>query len=339
MYNSLLLRQVLESICGYNENIEKIRRTIMKVIEIKDLVKKYDDLIAVDNINLSIEKGEIYGLLGPNGAGKSTLISIISSLLKQTSGTVKVFGIDTRKNRTDIKRKIGIVPQTIAVNKNFTAYENVKFFGELYGLRKDKLKEAIDKALDFVGLDDVRNKKAEEFSGGMLRRLNIACALLHRPEIIIMDEPTVGIDPQSRNHILNAVKKLNREGATVIYTTHYMEEVESICTKIAIIDKGKVIVEGTKDELKDMINDKRVLKVKVNDTEKINLQNIEKIKGVDRLKIKDNDLTIQTVKEVNNLDQIIKSLNDSNVKILDLGFKEITLENVFLSLTGRNLRD
>lgn len=339
MYNSLLLRQVLESICGYNENIEKIRRTIMKVIEIKDLVKKYDDLIAVDNINLSIEKGEIYGLLGPNGAGKSTLISIISSLLKQTSGTVKVFGIDTRKNRTDIKRKIGIVPQTIAVYKNFTAYENVKFFGELYGLRKDKLNEAIDKALGFVGLEDVRNKKAEEFSGGMLRRLNIACALLHRPEIIIMDEPTVGIDPQSRNHILNAVKKLNSEGATVIYTTHYMEEVESICTKIAIIDKGKVIVEGTKDELKDMINDKRVLNVKVNDTEKINLQNIEKIKGVDRLKIKDNDITIQTVKEVNNLDQIIKSINDSNVKILDLGFKEITLENVFLSLTGRNLRD
>ena len=307
----------------------------MKVIEIKDLVKKYDDLIAVDNINLSIEKGEIYGLLGPNGAGKSTLISIISSLLKQTSGTVKVLGIDTRKSRVDIKRKIGIVPQTIAVYKNFTAYENVKFFGELYGLRKDKLNEAIDKALGFVGLEDVRNKKAEEFSGGMLRRLNIACALLHRPEIIIMDEPTVGIDPQSRNHILNAVKKLNSEGATVIYTTHYMEEVESICTKIAIIDKGKVIVEGTKDEL----NDKRVLNVKVNDTEKINLQNIEKIKGVDRLKIKDNDITIQTVKEVNNLDQIIKSINDSNVKILDLGFKEITLENVFLSLTGRNLRD
>ena len=178
----------------------------MKAVEIRGLVKKYDDTLAVNNINLNIEEGEIYGLLGPNGAGKSTTISLICSLLHPTSGTIKVLGEDIRKNALEAKRKIGLVPQVISVYTDFTAYENIRFFGELYGLRGSELKESIEEALEFTGLLEYRNKKAKEFSGGMLRRLNIACAIIHHPRLLIMDEPTVGVDPQSRNHILQAVK-------------------------------------------------------------------------------------------------------------------------------------
>ncbi|CUO84352.1 ABC transporter ATP-binding protein [Clostridium disporicum] len=311
----------------------------MKVIEIRDLVKKYGNNIAVDNINLSIDEGEIYGLLGPNGAGKSTIINMLCSLLKPNSGSLKIFGVDVQEHNMDVKKKIGLVPQNVAVYKDFTAYENVKFFGELYGLRGNKLKESVNKALEFVGLLDVAKDQAKSFSGGMVRRLNIACAIVHEPKLIIMDEPTVGIDPQSRNHILNAVKTLNKNGTTIIYTTHYMEEAENLCSKIGIIDKGKIIVEGSTDELKSMVSDKKTLQIRVDDVYKLEIENIKKIKGVSEIIIDQNCLTINTQKEINNLDILIKSITDSNVKILDLGFKEITLETVFLTLTGRSLRD
>ncbi len=311
----------------------------MKVIEIKDLVKKYDDIIAVDNINLSIEEGEIYGILGPNGAGKSTTISLICSLLFPTSGEIKVFGEDIRKNLKGIKKYLGLVPQNIALYRDFTAYENVKFFGELYGLKGKKLNEAIDSALEFTGLLDVKKKKAEKFSGGMLRRLNIACAIVHRPKILIMDEPTVGIDPQSRNNIMQAVKKLNKEGVTIIYTTHYMEEAESLCSKIAIIDKGKIIVEGTKEELKEIVSDKKIFSVGVDDIYKVNIETLRNIEGVLDVSIDNNNVIITSAKEVNNISEIIKEISTEDLKINDLGFKEITLETVFLSLTGKKLRD
>lgn len=311
----------------------------MKVIEIKDLVKKYDDNIAVDNINLSIEEGEIYGILGPNGAGKSTTISLICSLLFPTSGEIKIFGEDIRKNLKSIKKQLGLVPQNIALYKDFTAYENVKFFGELYGLRGQRLNEAIDNSLEFTGLLEVKKKKAEKFSGGMLRRLNIACAIVHSPKILIMDEPTVGIDPQSRNNIMQSVKKLNKDGVTIIYTTHYMEEAESLCGKIAIIDKGKIIVEGTKEELKDIVSDKKIFSVGVDDIYKVNLEALRNVEGVSDISIDNNNVIITSAKEVNNISEIIKAISNKNLKINDLGFKEITLETVFLSLTGKKLRD
>ncbi|WP_195264240.1 MULTISPECIES: ATP-binding cassette domain-containing protein [unclassified Clostridium] len=311
----------------------------MGVIEIKDLVKKYDDNIAVDNINLSIEEGEIYGILGPNGAGKSTTISIVCSLLRPSSGEVKILGEDIKRNSLKIKKFLGLVPQSIAVYSDFTAYENVKFFGELYGLRGNKLKESIEKSLEFTGLLEVKNKKAKEFSGGMLRRLNIACAIIHNPKILIMDEPTVGIDPQSRNHIMQSVKELNKQGVTIVYTTHYMEEAEALCSKIAIIDKGKIIVEGSKEELKDMVSDKRTLNIGLDDIYKMNIEALRNIEGVLDINIDENNLIITSSKDVNNLDKIIKVVSEQNVKITDLGFKEITLETVFLSLTGKKLRD
>ncbi|MGG7057327.1 ABC transporter ATP-binding protein [Clostridium nigeriense] len=311
----------------------------MKVIEIKDLVKKYDDNIAVDNISLSIEEGEVYGILGPNGAGKSTTISLICSLLFPTSGEIKILGEDIRKNSISVKRNLGLVPQNIALYRDFTAYENIKFFGELYGLKGKELNEEIDKALEFTGLLDVKKKKAEEFSGGMLRRLNIACAIVHSPKILIMDEPTVGIDPQSRNNIMQAVKKLNKKGVTIIYTTHYMEEAESLCTKIAIIDKGKIIVEGTKEELKDIVSDKKILNIGVDDIYKVNLEALRNVEGVIDISINNNNVIITSSKDVNNLSKIIKEISNEDLKINDLGFKEITLETVFLSLTGKKLRD
>lgn len=311
----------------------------MKVIEIKDLVKKYEENIAVDNINLSIEEGEVYGILGPNGAGKSTTISLICGLLFPTSGEIKILGKDIRKNSISVKRNLGLVPQNIALYRDFTAYENIKFFGELYGLKGKELNEAIDKALEFTELVDVKKKKADEFSGGMLRRLNIACAIVHSPKILIMDEPTVGIDPQSRNNIMQAVKKLNKKGVTIIYTTHYMEEAESLCTKIAIIDKGKIIVEGTKEELKDIVSDKKILNIGVDDIYKVNLESLRNVEGVIDISINNNNVIITSSKDVNNLSKIIKEISNEDLKINDLGFKEITLETVFLSLTGKKLRD
>lgn len=311
----------------------------MYAIEIKDLVKKYGDFLAVDNISLKIEKGRIYGLLGPNGAGKSTAINIICGLIRGTSGNIIMNGVDITKSMKGQNKKIGLVPQEVALYWDFTAEENLKFFGEIYGLKGSILKERVEEALEFTGLMDVRKKLAKEFSGGMLRRLNIACALVHRPEIIIMDEPTVGIDPQSRNHILQSVKKLNEKGVTIIYTTHYMEEVETLCEEIAIIDHGKVIVQGTKEELKNIVSDTRNLHLLVDNGAIIEINELKKVKGVQEVLINENEIKIASSKEVNNLSNIIDKVNELGVNIFDIGYKEITLETVFLTLTGRSLRD
>lgn len=311
----------------------------MSIINIENLVKKYGDFVAVDDISLSIKKGEIYGLLGPNGAGKSTTINIICGLVKPSSGDVMIYGKSVKEGNKSIKQKIGLVPQKVSIYGKFTAKENIKFFGELYGLRGEELNKAVNRALEFTGLLDVANKEAAQYSGGMLRRLNIACAIVHSPEIIIMDEPTVGIDAQSRNHILDSIKKLNEDGATIIYTSHYMEEVESICTKLAIIDHGKVIVEGTKDELKNIVDDKKTLTLTLNSYDELDLADLRRIKGVLSVYQDENLLTVNTSKEVNNLDKIISYFSDNDISISNIGYKEVTLETVFLTLTGRSLRE
>ncbi|MGL4656347.1 MAG: ABC transporter ATP-binding protein [Sarcina sp.] len=310
----------------------------MFAIEINELNKKFGDFVAVNNLSLKIKKGEIYGLLGPNGAGKSTTIGIICGLLKPTSGKISILNTDVTKRMKGQNKKIGFVPQDISVYSDLTAYENLKFFGQLYGLKGSKLEERIEFALEFTGLSDVRKKLAKEFSGGMKRRLNIGCAILHEPEIVIMDEPTVGIDPQSRNSILEAVKKLNESGVTIIYTTHYMEEVESICSEIAIIDHGNVIVSGNKDELKSIVSEHNILEISLN-KEDINLDGLSDISGVAKFDYKGNKVTIFSDKDVNNLNNIIDFFSTKDVKIENIGFKEINLETVFLSLTGRSLRD
>lgn len=223
------------------------------VLRLEGLIKKYDNRAVVDSLSLDIRKGEIFGLLGPNGAGKSTTMNMICSLLKPTAGNISLFGMDIKKDAKKIKNKIGYIPQDLAIYDNLKAWENVELFTSLYGLKGNERKKAIDESLDFVGLLDRKNSFAKTFSGGMKRRLNIACALGHKPELLIFDEPTVGIDPQSRNFILEKIKKANENGTTVLYTSHYMEEVEAICTRVAIMDNGKIIACGTTDELKNLV--------------------------------------------------------------------------------------
>ncbi|WP_050607538.1 ABC transporter ATP-binding protein [Clostridium niameyense] len=223
------------------------------LVELKNLEKKYKDCKAVDINELNIKEGEIFGFLGPNGAGKTTTISILSGLYTKFSGDVKIFNKDIKKQSFDIKKQMGVVPQDLALVDDLTAYENVTFFAKLYGLKGEKLKSSVQETLEFVGLWDRKNDFLTKFSGGMKRRLNIACAIVHKPKLIIMDEPTVGIDPQSRNNILETVKKLNEQGSTIIYTSHYMEEIEAVCTDICIMDHGKIIARGNKEELKSLV--------------------------------------------------------------------------------------
>ena len=218
----------------------------MAIVEIKNLRKVFADMVAVDDLSLSVKEGEIHGILGPNGAGKSTTMNCMLGLLPIDGGTIK---FSDGKSIQKWKKHIGYVPQDLAIYPDLTPQENIEFFCALYGFKGAELKKQVDWALDFVGLTDVRNKKSKEFSGGMKRRLNMACGIAHKPELIIMDEPTVGIDPQSRNRILENVRDLNKQGATIIYTTHYMPEVEALCNEITIVDHGKVIAEGTKAQI------------------------------------------------------------------------------------------
>lgn len=225
------------------------------VLKLKGLTKKYDNRAVVDHVSLEIRKGEIFGLLGPNGAGKSTTMNMISSLTKPTAGTIEILQKDITRDKKFVKQSIGYIPQDIAIHGNLKAWENVELFASLYGLKGAALKEAVEESLAFVGLSERRGEFARNFSGGMKRRLNIACALGHHPELLFFDEPTVGIDPQSRNFILDKIKDINSQGSTIIYTSHYMEEIEAICTRIGIMDNGKIIAMGTKDELVALVTD------------------------------------------------------------------------------------
>lgn len=225
------------------------------ILKTNDLTKKYDSKVVVDNLNIEIEEGEIFGLLGPNGAGKSTAMNMICGIVRPTLGDVQFMGKDFQKNRKELIGNLGYIPQDLAIHGNLKAWENVELFTSLYGIRGEELKARIDEALEYVGLSEKKNDYAKTFSGGMKRRLNIACAIGHHPKLLIFDEPTVGIDPQSRNFILDKIKTSNKNGSTVIYISHYMEEVEAICTRIAIMDNGKVIATGSAEELKKMVRD------------------------------------------------------------------------------------
>ncbi|MCX2826678.1 ABC transporter ATP-binding protein [Bacillus pseudomycoides] len=311
----------------------------MNALEIKNLTKKFGDFIAVDNMSLAIKEGEIFGFLGSNGAGKSTTINMIAGLLRSNEGEISILGKNTKKHNRFAKMNIGIVPQDIAIYEELTTYENVKFFAGLYGLRGAELKARVEEALQFVGLSDKHKSYPKNFSGGMKRRLNIACAIAHHPKLIIMDEPTVGIDPQSRNYILQSVRKLNEMGSTIIYTSHYMEEVEEICTKIAIVDHGKVIAEGTKEQLKAIITDTKDIWIEVKSVEKLEVAKLKEINGVKAVQIEENVIKVHSDAGLNNLNKIIQHFINHDIEIRSLEEQAPNLETVFLTLTGRNLRD
>ena len=311
----------------------------MNVLNIRNVTKTFGDFAAVDNMSLSVREGEIFGFLGANGAGKSTTIHMVSSLLKATKGEIEVLGKNIAKHPRFAKSNIGIVPQDLAIYEQLTAYENVQFFAGLYGLRGSLLKERTEEALEFVGLGDKAKSFPKSFSGGMKRRLNIACAIAHRPKLIIMDEPTVGIDPHSRNYILQSVLKLNEMGCTIIYTSHYMEEVEEICTRIAIVDHGKIIAEGTKEQLKSIVTDTKEIWIGVRSESNISVEKLKNVPGVVSVRIEDGQIKLQSKAEVNNLNEVIQQLIRDNADIRSVEEQAPNLESVFLTLTGRNLRD
>jgi ABC-2 type transport system ATP-binding protein len=311
------------------------------IIEVKDLKKYYKEIKAVDGLSFSLFKGEILGFLGPNGAGKSTTISILSTILKHDEGEIRFFGTDIKDNKKRIKSQLGIVPQELAIFEEISAYKNVEFFTSLYGLSGKELKNAVLEALKMVGLEDKKDSKPVTFSGGMKRRLNIACAIAHKPKILILDEPTVGIDPQSRNHILESIRKLRDNGTTIIYTTHYMEEVEEIADRVIIMDSGTKIAEGTIAELMESYKNTRIYKISIDTINKDNLKYdfLYEIEGIQKVNLNDNCFSITTIKEIENLDKIILSLIDRNIKISHITSEEGNLEMVFLKLTGKKLRD
>lgn len=309
------------------------------VIEVKELVKEYGELTAVDRIDLQIEEGEIFGLLGPNGSGKTTTISCILSLLHYNHGKIKVFGKDMSAKAYDIKQDIGIVLQEVAVFEELTVEENIGYFCSLYIKDKKLCSRYVQEAMEFVGIEEFRKFRPKKLSGGLLRRLNIACGIAHKPKLIILDEPTVAVDPQSRNNILEGIVRLNQEGATILYTSHYMDEIEQICTKIAIMDKGKIIAQGTKEEIKDMIGVEENIEMELSNVPDEFVQKIKADKNIKEYKIQGNEVRIISKKGKHSLSKVLEYANSSQIKIRKLTSKEPTLNDVFLEITGKELRD
>ena len=309
------------------------------MLKVKNLYKNFGNIIAVDGINFEVKRGEVFGLLGPNGAGKSTTISIISTLIPPTKGEILFEGESIFENSKNLRQKLGIVPQDIALYPTLTGYENLVFWGNLYGLKGAELKKRIKEVADIIGLNGRLKDKVEKYSGGMKRRLNIGAALLHHPELLIMDEPTVGIDPQSRSHILDTVLKLSAQGMTIIYTTHYMEEAEELCTRICIMDEGKIIASGTKQELVELVNEKTQINIKLDNISDNMLQIFKGIPGVYDATILDDTVTLFGENGDVLLAEIISKVSEENSKIQSIDIQKPNLEAVFLHLTGKALRD
>ncbi|MGG7057719.1 ATP-binding cassette domain-containing protein [Clostridium tertium] len=311
----------------------------MSIIEVKNITKRFNDKLVLDNVSYDVNQGEIFGFIGPNGAGKSTLINIMTSLLTPDSGTIKICGYDILKEPIKAKECIGYVPQDISLIEELTAYDNLEFFGALYGLKGKELKERINEALEVTGLVEKKKEKVKKFSGGMKRRLNIAAAIMHHPKVLIMDEPTVGVDPQSRNHIFNFTKNICKEwGSTVIYTSHYMEEVEELCKRVFIIDLGKEIAYGTKDEIKTSVFPNNKVTIEAKDISAELILNIEKVNGILNVKEKDETI-ILTIDSNFKLNNVLTIIEQYGINIKKISYDEAKLEDVFLALTGKTLRD
>ena len=309
------------------------------IIKIENLVKRYKELIAVDHFNLEIEEGEIFGLLGPNGSGKTTIINCLLALLQYDKGNIEIFGNPMSPDSYESKKNIGVILQNVAVFQELSVQDNIDYFCSLYIKDKKKRKKLVQEALDFVGLNEFCKMYPKKLSGGLLRRLNIACGIAHKPKLIFMDEPTVAVDPQSRNNILEGIQKLNREGATIIYTSHYMEEVEQICTKIAIIDKGKSIALGTTSELKALIKTGETISIELLNLEDTQLSTIQKLPNVYQADYENYILKISCLSGSHNLMHILDYMKQEQMTPGRIYTELPTLNDVFLEITGRGLRD
>ncbi len=306
------------------------------MIQVNNLSKSFDEIQAVNNISFTIKKGEIFGLLGPNGAGKSTTINMLSTILQSDSGSILIDGIDIKADPKACKKLIGVVPQEISLYEELSAYDNLLFWGNLYGIPSKELKENINSILGLIGLSNRKKDLIKTYSGGMKRRINIAAAILHQPKILFMDEPTVGIDPQSRNHIFEVIETLNAQGMTIIYTTHYMEEVERLCKRIAIIDSGNIIAQGTQTELQEIANVKETIELEF---ESLSQKEVQNFKAKTNYEVVQIDRKMQITSTIKNIPAIITICNELKLDIKDLNIKKANLEAIFLSLTGKQLRD
>ena len=309
------------------------------IVKIENLVKRYKELVALDHLNLEIKEGEIFGLLGPNGSGKTTAINCLLALLKYDKGNIQVFEKPMEPDSYESKRNIGVIMQNVAVFDELTVYENIDYFCGLYVSDRRIRRNLVEEAIKFVGLEDFRKFYPKKLSGGLLRRLNIACGIAHKPRLIIMDEPTVAVDPQSRNRILEGITRLNQEGATVIYTSHYMEEVEQICSRIAIMDKGEVIALGTKEELKKMIKEGETIQVDMMEIPIKVLEKIQNLPHVSAVAFEENMLTVRCSGGRHNVIRILNTLQDENLSFGQVYTRLPSLNDVFLELTGKELRD
>lgn len=310
-----------------------------QAVTVHNLVKRYKEVLALDHFNLEINEGEIFGLLGPNGSGKTTTINCILSLLKFDKGEIKVFGKDMKPDSYELKSRIGVVMQNVAVFDELTVYDNIDYFCGLYIKDKNIRKQYVNEAIEFVGLEDYVRFLPKKLSGGLLRRLNIACGIAHKPKLIFFDEPTVAVDPQSRNKILEGIVKLNKEGATIIYTSHYMEEVEQICTRILIMDKGRSVAVGTKDELKKMIKNTETISVYVQELDEAVLSDIKELPHVYDVKYASNLLEIKYSGGQHNLVRVLDYFKQNEISFGKVYSEHPTLNDVFLEITGKELRD
>lgn len=309
------------------------------IIQIENLVKRYQNLVALDHLNLEIQEGEIFGLLGPNGSGKTTAINCLLALLKYDKGTITIFGEPMTPGSYDIKRQIGVVMQNVAVFEQMTVRENIDYFCGLYIRDKEKRRQLVDEAIAFTGLEDFTKMRPKKLSGGLLRRLNIACGIVHKPRLIILDEPTVAVDPQSRNKILEGIVELNRQGSTIIYTSHYMEEVEQICTRIAIIDHGHVLATGTTEELKQMIKTGETITIETIALDEALLSGIRNLPHVFDVSYEEQILKIRLGAARHNLVRVLNYLQEKDVRFGRVFSELPTLNDVFLEITGKELRD
>ena len=309
------------------------------LINVHNLVKRYGNLLALDHFNLQVKKGEIVGLLGPNGSGKTTSINCILSLLKYDEGSIEVFGKPMSPDAYESKRNIGIVMQNVAVFNELRVDENIDYFCGFYVQDPRARRSLVREAIDFTGLNDFRKSYPKKLSGGLLRRLNIACGIAHKPTLLILDEPTVGVDPQSRNNILEGIRGLNRGGTTVVYTSHYMEEVEQLCTEIVIMDKGKTLVTGTTEQLKAMVTNGETINIEMYAFDSDNLNRIKGLPHVTKAHYSDNHLSVHYDGGGHNLLDLLDYLKAQGITFNKVFSQQPTLNDVFLEITGRHLRD